>query len=187
MARFNLLAISVSLPLSSLAIPTPDGNSLLQYHVKCTGEARTQSSTQTQALLDGQHLIQAIYSEPSMHFYEDVHNPLTWLPVHRYPSPHHGCIRRWVGARGLWDLDIHPIRISDRNNEDIFSMETVLETAKLLRTQCTGGYPMRHGNGVVGPKMKWVVEIIYPNAQYVDGDGGLNATILDSTPETTSI
>ncbi|KAI4211084.1 MAG: hypothetical protein LQ351_006092 [Letrouitia transgressa] len=186
MARLSLLASFVSLSLSSLAIPTPDSGSLLQYHVRCTGEARTQGTTQTQALLDGQHLIQAIYSEPSMHFYEDIHTPLTWLPVYRYPPPHHGCIRRWVGARGLWDLKIHPIRISDRNNEDVFSMETVLEAAKLLRTQCTGGYPMRHGNGVVGPKMKWVVEIIYPSAQYVDGDDVLNATILDFTHETTS-
>ena len=134
----------------------------VQSQFTCTARAHPpRGVTQADIKDDCISLHLDIFHQRSLHFFDDIHRPLSWKERHAPLLPHEGRERVWHGRRSLCRYKIAPENEVDPDNEDVFPFVDVLRALDKIVSACTAGQPFRFGYSNIGPKRKWRVDVGY--------------------------
>ncbi|KAL9033513.1 MAG: hypothetical protein Q9214_007478, partial [Letrouitia sp. 1 TL-2023] len=146
----------------------------------CTGhEGVPFSLPQSEVIADCSRLLQDITYIPTEHFNQPINVPLLWKSGHDEPPPHEARPSKW--HHRLCIMLVVPRSRRNPDNQDSFTMSTVLMAGHQILNQCTEKHPIEAGYAVVGPRRKWVVFLEYSHQQQLSNNKTL-ATVTYSEP-----
>ncbi|KAI4157439.1 MAG: hypothetical protein LQ342_008285 [Letrouitia transgressa] len=119
--------------------------------------------TQRQVVEDCTLLIERVVQNPTMRWGLSLNTPVLWRSDTGPPGAQLGHPVRWRGFRLLCEVGIRPEPpVPWGAEEDVFTVNEVLDAARAIKNRCINGRPMKNGKYLVGPKGKWAADIMFP-------------------------
>lgn len=119
--------------------------------------------TQRQVVEDCTLLILRVIENPRMRWDIGIHTPILWRSDTGPPGAQIGRPVRWRGIRHLCEFGVRPEPPMPWGaEEDVFTVNEVIDAARAIKNRCINGRPMRNGKYLVGPKGKWAADIMFP-------------------------